>query len=89
MAEPYLLEKLKSVEQTFNELTRRLADPDIAKDPNEYQRVAKLRSSLEEVVLTYEAWKAAGQDLVGTRQVLKEAAGDPELREMAVWKLKN
>jgi len=31
MAETYLLNKLKSVEQTFNELNRRLADPDIAK----------------------------------------------------------
>jgi len=29
MAETYLLNKLKSVEQTFNELNR-LADPDIA-----------------------------------------------------------
>jgi peptide chain release factor 1 len=40
VAEVYLLEKLKSVEQTFNELTRRLADQDIATDPQEIQRVA-------------------------------------------------
>jgi len=33
MAETYLLNKLKSVEQTFNELNRRLADPDIATNP--------------------------------------------------------
>jgi len=56
MAETYLLNKLKSVEQTFNELNRRLADPDIATNPTEFQR-AKSRSSLEEVVNTYEAWK--------------------------------
>lgn len=83
MAEAYLLEKLKSVEQTYNELTRRLADPDIAKDPNEYQRVAKSRSSLEEVVNTYETWKAAQQDLGGAKQVVKESASDPELQQMA------
>lgn len=41
MADAYLLDKLKSVEQTFEELTRRLADPDIATDPTELQRVAK------------------------------------------------
>jgi len=40
MAETYLLNKLKSVEQT-NE-NRRLADPDIATDPAEFQRVASL-----------------------------------------------
>ncbi|MDH6059242.1 peptide chain release factor 1 [Chrysosporum bergii ANA360D] len=83
MAETYLLEKLKSVEQTFNELTRRLADPDTAKNPDEYQKVAKSRSSLEEVVITYETWKTATQELAGARQVLKEANGDPEWQEMA------
>ena len=83
MAETYLLNKLKSVEQTYNELTRRLADPDIATNPSEFQRVAKSRSSLEEVVNTYETWKNTQEDLVGARQVLKEAASDPEMHEMA------
>jgi peptide chain release factor 1 len=83
MAEAYLLDKLNSVEQTFNELTRRLADPDIAKDPSEFQKVAKTRSSLEEVVNTYETWRKTQQDLAGARQILKEAGGDLELQEMA------
>lgn len=83
MAEAYLLEKLKSVEQTFHELTRRLADPDTAQNPDEYQKIAKSRSSLEEVVDTYETWKTATEELVGARQVLKEANSDPELQEMA------
>lgn len=83
MAETYLLDKLKSVEQTFHELTRRLADPDIATAPQEMQRVAKARSSLEEVVNTYEIWKTTQQDLAGARQVLKEAGGDLEMQQMA------
>ena len=83
MAETYLLEKLKSVEQTFNELTRRLADPDTAKNPDEYQTIAKARSSLEEVVDTYESWKTAQEELIGARQILKDAQSDPELQEMA------
>ncbi len=87
MAEIYLLEKLKSVEQTFNELTRRLADPDTARNPDEYQKIAKSRSSLEEVVNTYEIWKIAQTDLVGARQVLKEASSDPELQEMAAMEV--
>jgi peptide chain release factor 1 len=83
MAETYLLEKLKSVEQTFNELTRRLGDPDTASNPDEYQKIAKSRSSLEEVVNTYETWKTTQEELAGARQVLKEANSDPELQEMA------
>jgi len=83
MAEAYLLDKLNSVEQTFNELTRRLADPDIARDPGEFQKLAKARSSLEEVVSTFEQWKSAQEELVGAKQILKEAGGDPELQEIA------
>ena len=83
MAETYLLDKLQSVEQTFNELTRRLADPDIATDPEEVQRVAKARSSLEEVVDTFEIWKKTTEELKGAKQILKEAGGDSELEEMA------
>ncbi|WP_414526767.1 peptide chain release factor 1 [Nodularia chucula] len=83
MAESYLLDKLKSVEQTFHELTRRLADPDTASNPDEYQKIAKSRSSLEEVVNTYETWKIATEELAGARQVYKEANADPELHEMA------
>ncbi|MBW4511169.1 MAG: peptide chain release factor 1 [Scytonematopsis contorta HA4267-MV1] len=83
MAEQYLLEKLKSVEQTFNELTRRLADPDTAKNQDEYQTIAKARSGLEEVVITFDNWKKAQEDIVGARQILKESQGDQELYEMA------
>lgn len=89
MAETYLLEKLKSVEQTFNELTRRLADPDVAKDPSEFQRLAKARSSLEEVVNTYDIWKAAQEELAGARQVLKEASGDPEWQLLAAQEVES
>ncbi len=83
MAETYLLDKLKSVESTFNELTRKMADPEVATDPEEFQRVAKARSSLEEVVNTFEIWKKTSVDLTGAKQVLKEAYSDIELREIA------
>ncbi|XTZ11774.1 MAG: PCRF domain-containing protein, partial [cyanobacterium endosymbiont of Rhopalodia inflata] len=83
MAESYLLEKLQSVEQTYQELTYRLADPDIATNPDELQRVAKARSSLEETVLTYETWKETQEELIGAKQILKDAGGDLEMREMA------
>ncbi|WP_030006181.1 peptide chain release factor 1 [Picosynechococcus sp. NKBG042902] len=83
MAEAYLLDKLKSVEQTFQEMTRRLADPDIATNPDELQRVAKIRSSLEETVNTFNQWKEAQEELRGAKEILKESAGDPEMKEIA------
>ena len=83
MAEAYLLEKLNSVDQTFNELTRRLADPDVARDPDEFQRIAKARSSLEETVIAYDTWKQVQEELAGAREIYREASSDPDLKEMA------
>ena len=83
MAEAYLIDKLNSVVQTFQELTRRLGDPDIASDPGEYKRVATTRSSLEETVNTYESWKKAQDDLLSSQEIYKESASDPDLQEMA------
>ena len=83
MAETYLLEKLKSVEETFHELTRSLADPDTANNPYEYQRLAKVLSGLEEVMETYNNWKTANSELEGAKEVLRESQNDLELQEIA------
>ena len=83
MAESYLLNKLQSVEQTYKELTRRLADPDVTSNPGELHRLAKSRASLEETVNTYEIWQKSQEDLIGAKQIFKESASDPELREIA------
>ena len=82
MPAAYFIKKLESVEQTFNELTRRMGDPDVATDHGEFQRIAKVRASLEETVLTYETFRKAQQDYKETQEILKESS-DPELKEMA------
>ena len=87
MAESYLLEKLASVESTYNELTRRLGDPDIATNPNELQKVAKMRSSLEETVNTFHQWQKTDEDLKGAREIYRESNSDPEMKEMAAMEV--
>ncbi len=86
MPAPYLLSKLKSVEQTFNELTRRMGDPDVARDPSEFQRIAKARASLEETVNTFDTLRKAETDLQESEQILKES-NDPELKEIAALEI--
>jgi len=83
MAETYLLDKLRSVEQTFHELTRKLGDPDVVSDPQELQRIARARASLEDTVTAYEEWQQTQEELVGAKQILKEAGGDRELQQLA------
>ncbi|MBE9221270.1 peptide chain release factor 1 [Cyanobacterium stanieri LEGE 03274] len=83
MAESYLIDKLNSVETTFNELTRKLGDPDIATNPTELQKIAKMRSSLEETVITYNQWQEAQEELKGAKEIYKESNSDPEMKELA------
>ncbi|MGK7913615.1 MAG: peptide chain release factor 1 [Synechococcus sp.] len=87
MVAAHMLQKLDNVEATFQELTVRLADPEVATDPDELQRVAKARSALEETVETYRSWQATQEELKGAEEILKESADDPELAEMAQLEL--
>ncbi|MFN3359995.1 MAG: peptide chain release factor 1 [Pseudanabaenaceae cyanobacterium] len=87
MPAAYVLEKLKSVESTYQELTRRLADPAVATDPEELQRIARARSSLEETVQVFEQWQKVQTEIAQSQELLQEA-DDPELREMAAAEIK-
>jgi peptide chain release factor 1 len=75
------LNKLKEIEERFDELIRRMADPQVINDPEAYRKAAKKHSDLEGVVAKFRDWKKVNKDLEGARQMLSEA--DAELREMA------
>ena len=58
MAAPdFLIKKLESSAQTHKELTFRLADPDVASDPKEYQKLSKAMGELTAVVDQYTRYK--------------------------------
>lgn len=83
MAASHMLRKLDDVETTFRDLTMQLADPAIATDPDELQRVAKARSNLEATVEAYGQWKTVRDELKGAEEILRSADGDLDLVEMA------
>lgn len=83
MAEAYLLEKLKAIESTYQDLNRQLADPAVATDPQELQRITKARAAMEAIVSTFDAWRTAQRELLDTQQLLKEAGEDQEFQKMA------
>jgi hypothetical protein len=53
------------------------------------QRVAKARSSLEEVVNTYDTWKTTQQDLAGHAASLKKLVAIQRCKKWQRWKLRN
>eukprot|EP00271_Cylindrocystis_brebissonii_P003250 TRINITY_DN1401_c2_g1_i2.p1 TRINITY_DN1401_c2_g1~~TRINITY_DN1401_c2_g1_i2.p1 ORF type:complete len:471 (-),score=112.57 TRINITY_DN1401_c2_g1_i2:614-2026(-) len=83
MAEPYVISKLDSAERTHRELSLRLADPDIAANNAEYQRIARSVAELEEVVQTYQHFKECEKALAEAQGMARDSGGDREMEEMA------
>lgn len=82
MAEPYLIAKLDSAERTWKELSLRLADPDVASNPDEYQILAKSIAELEEVVTDYQKFKHVEVQLQQSKELAKEPGIDQDMADM-------
>jgi peptide chain release factor 1 len=77
-----MLERLKAVEERYEELTRLMADPDVAQDYERVAQYAKERADLEDIVGTYRTYKDTTKELRETETLLTGDA-DHELRELA------
>jgi peptide chain release factor 1 len=77
-----MLEKLKAVEERYEELTHLMADPEVAQDYERVAEYAKERADLEDIVSTYREYKATAEELEGAQTLLAEDT-DPELQELA------
>lgn len=80
--ERYLVDKLSAAESTFKEMQLRMADPDVAANAAEFQRVAKAAADLELTSITYQKHKEAEQQLADSQAYLKEVSSDPEMAEL-------
>lgn len=77
-----MFEKLAEVEEKYISLEEKLADPEVVKDPQEYQRVAKAHSDLSDLVAKWREYKSLRQQLADTEDMLRERL-DEDLRELA------
>eukprot|EP01018_Ginkgo_biloba_P017824 Gb_39517 [translate_table: standard] len=60
----------------------RLADPDVASNPSEYQKLAKSIAELEEVVQAYQKYKNVEKQLQQAKDLEKEPELDQDMAEM-------
>jgi peptide chain release factor 1 len=77
-----MFDKLRQVEERYQELSRRLSDPQVIAQPPEYARTAKAASELSEIVRRFDEYKALLARLGEARHILAEDA-DREMRELA------
>ena len=74
-----MFQKLEAVEKRYEELNKKIADPEVIARTHEWTEYMKEHSEIEEVVLKYKEYKR-------TEQALKEAeemVSDPEMKELA------
>jgi peptide chain release factor 1 len=77
-----MFDKLRQVEERYQELSRRLSDPQVIAQPLEYARTAKAASELSEIVRRFDEYKALLARLGEARHILAEDT-DREMRELA------
>lgn len=75
-------EKLEALEQHYEELGQRMAQPEVAADHEQLQRLAKERAELETVVSLFRQYKEVDRALAEARTILEEG-DDPDLRALA------
>jgi peptide chain release factor 1 len=74
-------QRLDDAEARYNELTDKMADPEVINDSEQYRKITKQQSELSDVIGKYREWKKADRELIDARAMLNES--DPDLREMA------
>ncbi len=74
-----MLEKLKGIEQRFQEIQEQLADPAVYADAALLKKLSREQKELEPVAAASRAYRKTTEDL----EAAKELLGDPELKEMA------
>lgn len=74
-----MFEKLEAVEKRYDELTLQVADPAVIANTNEWRKLVKEHSSMEDVVLKYREYKQT----LNSMEEAKEMMNDKELKELA------
>src|SRR5215475_4247190 len=81
-----LIDKLRTVEARYDELTHQLADPEVVSDSKRYQKTAKAHAELGELVSKYREYKDLERGISDTKTMVREET-DPELKAMAAEEL--
>src|SRR5438874_9266368 len=75
-------EKLRDIESRFGEVEAKMSDPDIARDPSAFQRLARESKEITPIVERYRAYKAALGEISKIQEMVR-GESDAEMKEMA------
>jgi peptide chain release factor 1 len=75
-------QKLRDVEARLSEVETRMSDPDVARDPSAFQKLARESKDLTPVVERYRSYMATLGELTKVQEMIRSET-DPDMREMA------
>lgn len=76
-----MLEKLKTLEEKYEELNKLLMSPDVFSNPQIYQKYSKEQAEIQPLVEKIRQYRKLISDIEGTEEILR--GGDGEIRELA------
>ncbi len=76
-----MLQKLKTIEEKYDELNGLLMNPDVLSNPQQYQKYSKEHADLQPVVGKIREYKKLISEIEDAEEILK--SGDGDLRELA------
>ncbi|MBW1971855.1 MAG: peptide chain release factor 1 [Spirochaetes bacterium] len=82
-----MFQKLEEVEKRYNQLNNILADPDLMKDPEKYQKVVKEHADLSRIFHLYQELKRINKEIEDNKNLLEDK--DEEIKNLAKEELKN
>jgi peptide chain release factor 1 len=80
-----MLQQLSKIERRFLEVESLLARPDVISNQNEFRKLSKERSELEEIVDVYKEFKRIDSETTDTQELYDESVG--EMRDLAFVEL--
>ena len=83
-----MFDKLDFILDKYEELSKKVSDPEVIARQKEWQKLMKEMSDLEPIVKEYTAYKKAKEELEEAKEIL-DMEDDEELREMAREELKD
>lgn len=82
-----MFKRLEIFDKRYSELQKRMYEPDVVADPDEYQKVMKEYAAIEPVVKKYREYQAAQKTVTDSLAILEDSESDDELRELASMEL--
>ncbi|MCR5185814.1 MAG: peptide chain release factor 1 [Clostridia bacterium] len=74
-----MFQRLEAVEKRYEELNTLISDPNVISNQNEWKKLMKEHSDIEDIVLKYREYKKVEKDF----EDAKELMNDPEMKEFA------